>query len=406
MCFLSCDDDDMNVSTQGPIPVDVNVINQFNWEAFIDESTVDELEDFSIRYPVIQEDLVVYSNSDRNGFTGLDRITGFERWNNYDQMDLGLISEEPTVVSGTMHLANENTFKSIDLQTGAILNDLTLNLEGEEELSETIGVFEDKLYLIVEEPNGINVTSEWLVGPLNNPSAASFVRFNQDDVGEIGKPVFHVNSNNEVLMIYSSSLPRASIRSYNLTTDQIEWQVDDFDSSGQVSNIEIDEGQIYVAVGLSIMSLDSNTGEEIWSQTHFLNDLDDADGLVLDANRVYAVGSEVYIIERSTGELVWSAQGFEKNNATIPAVRNGFRPIIYQGNLYFSEMSGLLIWVNLDDLQIDYFEIPSDTVTEIDGDPVRLDELDFRNSGLAVSSDGIIFTYDRFRFLSFETPMF
>ena len=411
LCLLSCDnanDDDMTAPLPGPIITDVHLINQFDWEAFIDESTVESLEDFSVRYPIVHEDVVVYSNSDRNGFVALDRTTGFEQWNNYEQMVLGLMGEEPTVVLGTMHLANENTFKSIDLQTGAILNDLTLDLAPGEELSEVIGVYEGNIYMNVEAPDGINVTSEWMVGPINNPNAESFMRFNSDNIGDLGKPVFHENANNEVLMIYGSSFPRPSIKSYNITRNQIEWEIDNFATSGQISNVELDGDRIYVAVGLSMLALNPNTGEEIWSQAHFINLLGNEDGLVLDANRIYVVGTEVYIIEKSTGDLVWSAQGFDRDNDNFIPVRNNFKPILFQNNLYFTEAStdGLLIWVDLDNPKMDYFSIPDNEVVEIDGDPVRLDGLDFQNSGLAISSDGIIYTYDRFRYLSFDAPSF
>ncbi len=408
LCFLSCDDDESTTPLPGPILLDIRLIDQFDWEALIDENTVENLEEFLVRYPIVHEDVVVYSNSDRNGFVALDRTTGFERWNNYGQMELGSIAEEPTVVLGTMHLANENTFKSIDLATGAILNDLTLILESGEELSEAIGVYEGNVYLNVESPNGINVSSQWLVGSIGSTSAESFTRFNQDEVGDLGKPVFHVNENNEVLMIYGASFPRTSIKSFNITTDQIEWEIDIFSSAGQISNLELDGDRIFVAVGLNMLALNPNTGEEIWSQAHFINDLENEDGLVLDANRIYAVGTEVYIIEKSTGDLVWSAQGFNRDNDNFIPVRNNFKPILYQDNLYFTEGSieGLLIWVDLEELEMDYFSIPDNEIVEIDGDPVRLDGLNFQNSGLAVSSEGFIYTYDRFRFLSFGAPSF
>ena len=402
----------MTTAPSGPVITDPNMINEFTWQTLVDEAAISNDENSSVRYPVGYENMVVYSNSnsssDRDGFVALDRTTGSEVWSNFGQMELGLVSEEPTVVFGVLHIANENTFKSIDLSSGSILNDVAVDVVGEEELSELIGVFEGNVYTNVEIQNGFDVTSEWLASPISNASPESFVRFNQSDVGDIGKPVFHRNANDEVLMIYSSSFPRAAITAYNLSTNQVEWEIDNFATAGVFSDIEVDANGIYVAVGLSMLALNPSTGAEIWSRTHFINDLENEDGLVQDDTRIYAVGSEVYIIDKISGDLIWTAQGFERDNGPFVPLRNGFKPVLYQNNLYFTDRSaeGLLIWVDLNDMDMDFFFIRESDVVEINGDPVRVDGLNFQDSGLAVSNEGIIFTHDRLRFLAFDAPLF
>lgn len=412
-CFLSCnEDDDMTTTPSGPVITDPNMINEFTWQTLVDESAISTNEDFSVSYPVIHENTVVYSNSNsssnRDGFAALDRSTGSEVWNNYGQMELGLVTEEPSVAFGVLHIVNENTFKSIDLSSGAILNDVAVDLLGNEVLSERIGVFEGNVYANVQVQNGFDVRSEWLISPVNNASPESFIRFNQSDVGDLGKPVFHRTTNDEVLMIYSISFPRAAITAYNLSTNQVEWEIDDFASAGVLSDIEVDDNGIYIAVGLSMIALNPNTGEEIWSRTHFVNDLEDEDGLVQDDTRIYAVGAEVYVIDKASGDLIWSAQGFERDNGPFVPLRNGFKPVLYQNNLYFTDRSaeGLLIWVDLADMEMDFFFIRESDVVEIDGDPVRVDGLSFQQSGLAISNEGTIFSHDRLRFLAFDAPMF
>ena len=390
-----------------PEVADPHLIDELTWEKFIDEDNLEDRNRFSPKFPILYNDMIIYAIPTReslNGLIALDRFTGEEVWNNYDQLNLEFVWSEPIIADGMMHFVVDQVFTTIDLTDGTVVNHFTWE-NTNEDLSDDLVIFEDNLYLSVERQNGDIISSEWLVSPANNVSPQSFVRFNQDDRAHFGKPSFHKRANGENLMIYLSCTPTNEIVAYNLSTNQIEWRAEDISEEGLFYGMELDEQRLYIVLGLSMFAYDLDTGEQIWGEKHFINDLVDRVGLLQHEDKIYAVGSEVYLIDKATGNVDWWQQGVvldEGNRGN--ASRNKDKPILYNDKIYFGgESSGHLLSVDVNTQAFDYFYIEDEKTVE--GIAVPFQPLDFNDSGFAVADDGIMYSFDRYRFIAFEAPV-
>jgi len=275
-------------------------------------------------------------------------------------------------------------------------------------------IFEDNLYLAVQYDEGDNYT-EWTSIPIGNVNTVydlspyDWTDFMDDETDyESGsKPIFHKNDQGETLLIFAASNSEAYVSAYNLDQEVFEWRYNSASlSSSRGVFLVNDDEHVYLTRNTDLTCLDINTGNVVWqNESVFFNEL--SSGLYLHNNSLIALGSEAYSFDTANGNLAWQVNNYDTGplSGNVPIASSNVTAKIYQDHIYFFTErfpTSHMLKMEIVTGDVEFFFL--DRLREVEGVDVPVGPIDFDNSYMQISDDGILYSNDQYRLWAIELP--
>ncbi len=400
-----------------------NIIDSFKWNNIIDVNLLQSKKLSVIRYPLIYQNTVIFSEFEKGGFVAFDRFTGQQIWDNRGSFNTNSIFN-PRIHKGVVYFVSGSGLRAFDALTGAMIHNTTVNV-GNEFLNADFGIYKDKIYVHADDFNFVEpIFDEWRVNDVLGINKEEWVRFNRvepamnnGDKRLYYEPSFFEDENGDDNMIYMAheSSDRfitgtIALISYNLSADSIKWVQKDFKPRGGLSRApKIDGNRIYTLGKEYAICLSAETGDVIWDlgPSVMKDELTGYADYFIHEDKFLIFGrqEQILCLNKTSGAVMWARQSDTPSPNVniidnIGTMSNSVN--VYNNRAYYINNSGLITSVRLQDgLVGPSYRLP--TWIDIEAHDVRLFEQTFRPH-MTISEDGVIYVDDGFRFLAFDIP--